>query len=63
MSKRAKIRELFVNALSATGQDTVTIDEIKDVCVKLDISYPYWFTNDTNNRMVIRLSLSLSLSL
>jgi hypothetical protein len=51
MSKRAKIRELFVNALSATGQDTVTIDEIKDICVKLDISYPYWFTNDTNNRV------------
>jgi len=51
MSKRAKIRELFINALSATGQDTVTIDEIKDICVKLDISHPYWFTNDTNNRV------------
>ena len=51
MAKRSEIREKFINALASTGQDTVTIDEIKTICSQIDIAHPYWFTNDTSNRV------------
>jgi len=51
MAKRSEIREKFINALAATGQDTVTVDEIKTICSQIDIAHPYWFTNDTSNRV------------
>jgi hypothetical protein len=51
MTKRSEIREKFLNALAATGQSTVTIDEIKSICEKNKISHPYWFTNDSENRV------------
>jgi MoxR-like ATPase len=51
MSKRAEVREKFLNALSNTGKTTVTIEEIKVICSKNGISHPYWFTNDEDNRV------------
>jgi len=51
MSKRAELREKFINAIVSTGQQSITSDEIKSICSKIDISHPYWFTNDNNNRI------------
>jgi hypothetical protein len=51
MSVRAANRQKFLDALIATGQDTVTLDEIKDVASKVGISQPYWFTNDVDNKV------------
>jgi hypothetical protein len=51
MSKRAEIREKFISAITATGQQTITTDEIKSICSKIDIAHPYWFTNDDANRV------------
>ena len=51
MTKRAEIREKFINAITATGQETVTTDDIKSICTKIDIAHPYWFTNDDSNRV------------
>ena len=51
MTKRAEIREKFMNAVVALGKDTVTTDEIKSICAKQDIAHPYWFTNDEANRV------------
>lgn len=51
MSKRVEIREKFMNALIATGQKEITVQEIKDICAKKKIAHPYWFTNDEENRV------------
>ena len=51
MTKRAEIREKFINAVVALGKDTVTTDEIKAICAKQKIAHPYWFTNDDENRV------------
>jgi MoxR-like ATPase len=51
MSVRAANREKFLAALVATGKDTVTLDEIKEVASNVGISQPYWFTNDANNKL------------
>ena len=51
MTKRAEIREKFINAIVALGKPTVTTDEIKEICSKVDIAHPYWFTNDDVNRV------------
>ncbi len=51
MTKRAEIREKFINAVVALGKPTVTTDEIKEICSKVDIAHPYWFTNDDANRV------------
>ena len=51
MTKRAEIREKFINAVVALGKPTVTTDEIKSICAKNDIAHPYWFTNDEANRV------------
>ena len=44
-------RKLFIDALVATGKDTVTLDEIKMIAEKIRISQPYWFTNEEKNRV------------
>jgi hypothetical protein len=51
MSKRAEIRQKFMDALLSTGKQTVTLDEIKDICAKVKIALPYWFLNDEDNRV------------
>jgi midasin (ATPase involved in ribosome maturation) len=51
MSKRAEVRQKFINALKAFGKPTITKDEINGICQKLSIANPYWFTNDESNRV------------
>jgi hypothetical protein len=51
MGKRVEVREKFLNALMSTGKNTVTVDEIKSICNVNKIAYPYWYTNDENNRV------------
>jgi hypothetical protein len=51
MSKRAEIRQKFMDALLSTGKQTVTLDEIKEICAKVKIALPYWFLNDEDNRV------------
>jgi hypothetical protein len=51
MSVRAANRQKFIDALVATGKDTVTLDEIKEVASKVGIAQPYWFTNDVSNKL------------
>ena len=51
MASRNEKRQKFLNALIATGKNTVTLDEIKAIAEKLNIGQPYWFTNDDVNRI------------
>lgn len=51
MSKRSEIREKFYNALNQLGTPTVTKPQIMEICEKLGISNPFWFTNDSSNRV------------
>jgi MoxR-like ATPase len=51
MSSRTEKRQKFINALVSTGQETVTLDEIKEICTSIGIAQPFWFTNDNDNRI------------
>ena len=51
MSVRAANRQMFLNALVATGKDVVTTDDIKNVCNKIKIAFPQWFTKDESNKV------------
>jgi len=51
MSNRAEVREKFINALIATGKQSVTLDEIRNICTKINVSYPHWFVNEDDNRI------------
>lgn len=48
---RAQKKEMFINALVLTGKDQVTKSEITEICEKIDIAHPYWFTNDEKNKV------------
>jgi hypothetical protein len=61
MSKRVENRQKFFNAIASFGKESVTIDEIKSVCKSNNIAHPYWFTNDSSNRIkrgVYKVSLN-----
>ena len=51
MSVRAANRQKFIDALVATGKDTVTLDKIKEVASNIGVAHPYWFTNDADNKL------------
>lgn len=51
MSNREEKRQKFFNAIASFGKESVTIDEIKSVCESNNIAHPYWFTNDSSNRI------------
>jgi len=51
MSKRTEVRQKFTEALLSSGKQTVTLDEIKAICAKINIALPYWFLNDEDNRV------------
>jgi len=48
---RSQKKEMFINALVLTGKDQVTKSEITEICEKIDIAHPYWFTNDEKNKV------------
>ena len=61
MSNRVENRQKFFNAIASFGKESVTIDEIKSVCKSNNIAHPYWFTNDSSNRIkrgVYKVSLN-----
>ena len=51
MSVRAANRQMFLNALVATGKDVVNTDDIKTICSKVNIAFPQWFTKDESNKI------------
>lgn len=51
MSVRADNRQKFIDALVATGNGTVTLDEIRNICSTIGVAYPHWFVNDEENRV------------
>jgi len=51
MTSRSDKRQVFLDAILATGKSTVTIDEVKDIATNLGIAAPQWFTKDEQNRI------------
>jgi midasin (ATPase involved in ribosome maturation) len=51
MSSRAENRQKFINAIIATGKQTITTDEIKSVCSAIGVAGAQWFTKDESNRV------------
>ena len=48
---RAQKKDMFINALVLTGKDQVTKSEITEICEKINVAHPYWFTNDEKNKV------------
>ena len=51
MTSRAEKRQLFIDALIATGKSEVSLSEVKDIATNSGLSIPYWFTNDETNKI------------
>ena len=48
---RAQKKEMFISTLVLTGKNQVTKTEITEICEKINIAHPYWFTNDEKNKI------------
>jgi midasin (ATPase involved in ribosome maturation) len=48
---RAQKKEMFISTLVLTGKNQVTKSEITEICEKINIAHPYWFTNDEKNKV------------
>ena len=48
---RKENRELFLAALRETGKSTITKQELTEVCNRIGIVVPQWFTKDEDNRV------------
>jgi MoxR-like ATPase len=48
---RNENRELFLNALSETGKATITKQELTELCNRIGILVPQWFTKESSNRV------------
>ena len=48
---RKENRELFLNALRETGKTSITKQELTELCDKIGIVVPQWFTKDEDNRI------------
>lgn len=44
-------REQFLDVLAKSGKQEITKSEIDSLCAENGLNFPYWFTNDTNNRV------------
>ena len=51
MTSRAEKRQMFVDALIATGKSEVSLDEIRDLSDNIGIPLPQWFTKDETNKV------------
>jgi hypothetical protein len=51
MGIRDEARQKFIAALVNTGSETVTLEEIRQICAQIEVSYPHWFVNDEENRV------------
>ena len=51
MTSRAEKRQLFLDALIATGKKEISLSEIRDLSDNIGIPLPQWFTNDETNKV------------
>jgi hypothetical protein len=51
MTSRSDKRQLFLDALIATGKAEVSLDEIRDLSDNMGIPVPQWFTKDEINKV------------
>jgi len=51
MTSRSDKRQAFLDALIATGQDVVSLTDIKTIASDAGLAIPYWFTNDEQNKV------------
>ncbi len=51
MASRAAKRQLFIDALIATGKSEVTKVDVVTIAEKLSIPIPQWFVNDESNKV------------
>jgi midasin (ATPase involved in ribosome maturation) len=51
MSSRAENRQKFINAIIASGKQTITTEEINSICSSIGIAGAQWFTKDETNRV------------
>jgi MoxR-like ATPase len=48
---RKENRELFLSALAETGKATITKQELAELCDRIGILVPQWFTKEASNRV------------
>ena len=51
MTSRSEKRQLFLDALIATGKSQVSLDEIRELSDNIGIPTPQWFTKDETNKV------------
>jgi hypothetical protein len=51
MTSRSEKRQLFLDALIATGKAEVSLDEIRELSDNIGIPTPQWFTKDETNKV------------
>ena len=51
MTSRSEKRQVFLDALIATGKDVVSLTDIKTIASDTGLAIPYWFTNDEQNKV------------
>ena len=51
MTSRSEKRQLFLDALIATGKTEVSLDEIRELSDNIGIPTPQWFTKDETNKV------------
>ena len=51
MTSRAEKRQLFLDALIATGKTEVTKVDVITIAEKLNLPVPQWFVNDETNKV------------
>ena len=51
MTSRSEKRQLFLDALIATGKSQVSLNEIRELSDNIGIPTPQWFTKDESNKV------------
>jgi len=51
MTSRSEKRQLFLDALSATGKTEISLNEIRDLSDNIGIPLPQWFVKDETNKV------------
>jgi hypothetical protein len=51
MTSRAEKRQLFLDAIIATGKSEIDTDDIRDIVAKTGLKWPQWYTKDESYRI------------
>lgn len=51
MTSRSEKRQLFLDAIIATGKSEVNTDDIRDIVAKTGLKWPQWYTKDESYRI------------